>query len=288
MRVVTVHVDRDSVAMGDDVVSHARTVELAAGTPLSELLDAVHPEIRAPGWSWVASVDRRVSAVWSVDHGVRLLVPDEPVGAGEVEVHFRYFVQIDPQWLHARLAAGARPDRSALEAEYAPVAHERREAELRRREREVAERYLSEECLSALTRLGASIELHADTLCRFTLAGERWTVARADTMTQVYVPGHGSGPVASLRPRRAAEVWLVAAVGAAVRERLGMSPVPEHEPRPGPELTRAPTMWSATGPLTVQVRDAWALAVHRFAQGRTVAEVVEALGLPPRAEAPRG
>ena len=119
---VLVDLDRDSVAMGDDMSSHARRLSFPGGTRLADLLEATHPEIENRGWSWVAVVDGTVSAVWSVDHGVRLLVRNRRLraAASPIPVVFRYFLQLDPQWLHGRLAADAAANRDALSVESAP------------------------------------------------------------------------------------------------------------------------------------------------------------------------
>lgn len=269
-------VDRDSVAAGDDALSHQRVAERSAGLLLSALLESVSPEIRASGWSWVVRVDGEVVAVWSVDHGVQLLGPDRVVPAGEVEVFFAYFLQIDPAWLFRRLAEGARPHRATLVEEYAPTARVRREEELRRREREIAERLLGEDCVDALVAFGATIDLHCDTTCRFDHGGERWAVARADTMTQVFAPDR-RGPTVSVRPAHLAEAWLVAALGSRLREGQGLSPYPAHEPHPLPGLELRHGRWSLSGRVTVQVQDGWAIEALRFAHGRSPAEVSAAL-----------
>lgn len=134
---IELSVDRDSVAMGDDAMSHAKTATLPRSGLLSDAIEQCSPEIKAKGWSWVAVVDGEVTAVWSVDHGVQLLVEDRKLMRGPVDVHFRCFVQIDPCWLFDCLAQGARANRRELEREYAPIARERYEAELRRRKREI-------------------------------------------------------------------------------------------------------------------------------------------------------
>lgn len=270
-RKVRVRVDRESVAAGDDVMSHQREVERPAGLSLSALLESVAPEIRAEGWSWVVRVDRETVGVWSVDHGVRLLVPDRVVPAGELEVFFAYFLQIDPAWLFRRLADGARPHRATLVEEYAPIAQVRREEELRRREREIPARLLTPECVQAVVSFGATIDLHCDTTCRLLLGGERWTVARADTMTQVFAPDR-RGPTLSARPAHVAEAWLVAALGARWREARGLPAYPVHEPHPLPGLALRHGRWNLSGPRAVQVQDGWAVDALRFAHGRTVAE----------------
>lgn len=93
---IELYVDRDSVAMGDDVRSHTAKLTVPRDILLSSALQTALPEIRAEGWSWVVVADGEVSAVWSVDHGIRLLVSDREVTDGPVDVYFRYFVQIDP------------------------------------------------------------------------------------------------------------------------------------------------------------------------------------------------
>lgn len=118
-RTVRLDLNRDSVAMGDDMESHAKSVTVPRGTLLSKALGDYRPEIQVQGWSWVAVVDDEVSAVWSVDHGVQLLVPDRKLTRGPIAVFFRYFVQIDPAWLHERLASGEPANRPALEKAWA-------------------------------------------------------------------------------------------------------------------------------------------------------------------------
>ncbi|WP_440709198.1 hypothetical protein [Herbiconiux sp. YIM B11900] len=268
------------------MASHAYRRSFRSGTRLAGVLEATHPEIHSRGWSWVAVVDGTVSAVWSVDLGVRLLVDNRRLraGASPLPVVFRYFVQIDPQWLHERLAAGAPADRDALSAEYAPIAAERLEQEQRRREREVPERLLSAVCIEALERLGARIDLHSDTRCRFDAHGERWIVVRSDTMTLVH-HGENPGPIASLRPRAFAEVWLASAVGARGREKDGLPPLPSPVPDQGPPLRSMTSWppgrerWSATGDdgFVAQLSGEDAVAWYRFAFGRTLDEIVEAL-----------
>lgn len=65
---VEVHVDRESVAAGDDVVSHTAVVRVRRGTRLSAIIEQVSPDVRVAGWSWVVKVDGVTAAVWSVDH----------------------------------------------------------------------------------------------------------------------------------------------------------------------------------------------------------------------------
>jgi hypothetical protein len=285
---VLVDLDRDSVAMGDDMSSHAYRRSFPDGTRLADLLEATHPEIENRGWSWVAVVDGTVSAVWSVDHGVRLLVRNRRLRAAEspIPVVFRYFLQIDPRWLHERLATGAAANLDALSAEYAPRAAERLEAEQRRREREVPEKLLSAAAVDALVRLGATIDLHSDGRCRFFAAGERWVVVRADSMTLVY-RAETAAPIASLRPRSFAELWLATAVGARGRQERGLPPLP---PSVSTEAPPSETMaswppgtprWSFSGDdgHVAQLSGEDALDWYRFAFGRSLDEIVESLAV---------
>jgi len=257
--------------MGDDAVAHARTMTVPHGTPLSTALEQSSPEIRSPGWSWVVVVDGETAAVWSVDHGIQLLTEDRALTHGPVDIHFRYFVQIDPAWLVDRLAQGAAANRRELEAEYAAVAREKHRAELRRREREIDERFLSRDCVDALRHYGADITLHADIACDFIHEGEAWAVRRADTMFQVF-RGPG-GPIASIRPHALGEAWLVAMVGSRARTATGRSALPDIELLPGLELTRSGGRWMSHGATVVQVRSDHQADAARLAYGRTVAEV---------------
>ncbi|PCE13740.1 hypothetical protein AUC47_08055 [Microbacterium sp. SZ1] len=272
-RSLELRVDRDSVAMGDDVVSHAGVLSVPRGTLLSAAIERCSPEIKAPGWSWVAVVDGMAAAVWSVDHGVHLLVPDRKLSRGPVEVFFRYFAQIDPVWLFDRLARGERPDRRALEEQYAPIARERYRAELRRRERELDGRLLSTACVEALRHYGAEFTLHADVACEFTHDADAWVVRRADTMFQVF--RGGGGPIASLRPHAFGEAWLVGMLGAAVRAAEGWEALPDAHVSPDLELTRSGGRWTSRGPTVVQVHSELAASVAQLAHGRSVSQMLE-------------
>lgn len=272
---ITVDVDRDSVAMGDDVESHRWELRVEDGTLLSAMLEAATPDIRSRGWSWVAIVNGETSAVWSVDHGVRLLVDDRRLTTDDVEceVYFQYFLQIEPEWLYQRLRAGARADRDPLVREYAPIAEEKYELELRRRERELADRLLSAECIAALEALGATVDLHADRVCRFDFQGERWTVERSDSMTIVSYPDPRGRTRASLRPAGFAECWTVAAVVARVRVARGLPRLPDVELHSSPNLRQTGNRWMTSGPITVVLTDEDAVACFRLAIGRTVPEI---------------
>ena len=281
-----IEVDRDSVAMGDDVASHAHSLLVEPCTALSVVLAAAAPEIRSRGWSWVADVDGRVAAVWSADHGVQMLVGDGPVTADDVpcRIHYRYFLQIDPAWLHRRLAEGAAADRGALEREYRPIGDRRREEDERRRERDSATRYLTGECTAALRGFGAEFDLHNDRMARFDLVGSMWRVQRADTMTMTF---DGANQVlSSIRPVGVAECWLVAAVGMRMRQVQGLTPVPNDPRLPVPELrpmgsgVAGSPRWTTRGTRgdpVVQLTGDEAVRAYRLSANRSIDEVVSLL-----------
>lgn len=272
-------VDRDSVAMGDDVESHAYEMVLPCGTSISEAVDLASPSVGAPGWSWIAVLGGTPVAVWSMDGGARLLVADAPFGPprGEIDLFFRYFVQIDPEWLYWELRNGAAPDRRALEEAFAGHAARRREVADRAREASTTERLLGEECVAVLTRLGVVFDLHHDRLCRFDFVGTSWRIERLDTMTRVTMGGgHATG---SFRPSSWAEKWLVAAIGARLRLMAGREPLPAFDLRPAAELTPQRYMWSITGPDTIQVSDGSGLLLYHFVAGRSLVEILTELDL---------
>ncbi|MGM7697048.1 hypothetical protein [Microbacterium sp. A84] len=263
--------------------SHAHQVTVASGTRLSALLGRASPGIRQHGWSWVAVADGRVAAVWSVDHGVQLLVPDSRVTSkgGPHSVHFRYFLQIDPAWLHRRLIEGAVPNLKSLEREYQPLARVAWEQEQRRRENELPDRLLTAECTSALQSFGAQIDLHNDRTIRFNLFGTQWTASGSDTMIQIH-SGEG-GPAASIRPSTFAECWLVAAVGAEMRISRDIPRLPHFQPLPAPRLKPMTSWppgvqrWTTNGNLIAQLSGADAVSYFRIAVGRSIAEIAELL-----------
>ncbi|MFJ3956871.1 hypothetical protein [Arthrobacter sp. NPDC090010] len=291
---ITVTIDRDSVHMGDDMRSHAREIRVEEGTSLSALLGEAAPEIQLAGWAWAAIVHGEPIAVWSLDHGVQLLVEDKYVTAarGPHGIHFRYVPGIEPGWLHRRLTEGSPADWDALERDYRPIAQASWEQEQRRLEQENPERLLTSECVAALHSLGGVGDLHNRRMYRFTLFGESWSVQRSDTMTLVY--RGGGAPIASLRPADFAESWLVAAVAATWRIRNGLPPLPRFAPHPAPELQPLaglpgdPPRWTTHGPLTVILADDAAVACFRIAVGRSVRDVLATTMPQPPAQQPSG
>lgn len=278
-----IEVDRDSVAMGDDVFSHARRLAVTPGTLLSAVLDASAPEIRSRGWSWVADVDGRVAAVWSVDHGVQMLVDDAPVTVENAprRIHYRYFLQMDPAWLHRRLAEGAAANRPALELEYRPIGDRRRDDEERRRERESPTRLLTVDCTAALRGFGVEFDVHNDRMARFDLFGSSWRIQRSDTMTMTF--DESNRVMSSIRPVEVAECWLVAAAGQRMRQFRGLRPVPDAPRLPAPDLkpmaagVSGKARWTTRGEPVVQLTGDDAVRAYRLSAGRSLPEIVAVL-----------
>jgi hypothetical protein len=288
---VLLTVDRDSVAMGDDAVSHRRTVEVPDDATVVELLRLAPPDLAAPDtWTWVCHWNGVPFAVHSSGRGTRVwderyrTVADLPTGPGEPELFHAYWTQVDSDWLLERLRAGEPLDRRTLEAQWAPIAAVRRERELRERERSVAARLLDAETVAALERFGAVVDLHTDTVCRFLVGDGRWVARRIDSMTLVDDPRGRRG---SLRPVAVAQVWLVAALA---REREGYEAFTE--PLVPSEVRASPGLWSVTR--TVEARQELGqqqrvedVEWFRKVLGRSVGDVVAAYGKPPVPAAPR-
>jgi len=115
-----VRVDRDSVAMGDDIHPHDETIELPDGTPLADVVaDLLErrflASIAGGRATWILVADRPLAVVAQQWDEPRFLVdgsrPIRSFGAGDVSLRFRYWKQHDPDAVFAELAAGREPER---------------------------------------------------------------------------------------------------------------------------------------------------------------------------------
>lgn len=116
-------VDRTSVAAGDDAVPHVMTIDVPPSRPLAEVvtdLVAKHylASIAGGRATWIlVSGDRRPLAVLAQQWPEpRYLVdPGRPISsfgtANGVSLLFRYWLQHDPDFVFAELAAGREPPR---------------------------------------------------------------------------------------------------------------------------------------------------------------------------------
>ncbi|MGF3054175.1 hypothetical protein ACQUSY_09500 [Microbacterium sp. YY-03] len=115
---ITLHLDRDDVAMGDSMPKRVAK-EAPAGILVSAAIAKYSITVGGPDWVWVALVDGEVAAVWSTGEGVKLLVPDRKLEHGPVEIFYRYFTQMDATWLYNQLASGTPANRWDLRQAYA-------------------------------------------------------------------------------------------------------------------------------------------------------------------------
>ena len=239
-------VDRDSVAMGDDVEGHQRTVEVPDDLTVEELLRTVTPDVCVNGGStWICcwnDVPFAVhSSAWGTgrvwDQSYRTLADlpagepvdgpvdapvdgpadepaDAPVDAPADErtprlVH-RYWQQMDPDWLLAQLRAGHPLDRQALQARWEVLAEERAVATLRAHEPFAVTRLLDLATVHVLTALGARVDVHTEDVCRLFVGPQVWTVQRSRPVTWILTPGGVRG---ELHVRELLPQWLTARIG---------------------------------------------------------------------------
>lgn len=194
-----IEVDRDSVAMGDDVEPHVREVVVDAGWTLTELLSRVRPDVSVSGGStWVCEWAGEPVAVWSSSWGTGRpwvsdlqTVADLPWSERPV-LFFRYFTQVDPDWLLAQLAGGTAPTRAAVQPLWEPVRQAREDEQWRQRAADLPGRLLSRAAVRVLERLGALVEVHADAYCLLVLQGQSWRLRRTGGRVHVTRPGSPS------------------------------------------------------------------------------------------------
>ncbi|RKN40142.1 hypothetical protein [Streptomyces hoynatensis] len=117
-----VRVDRSSVAMGDDALPHAETLDVPPGASLAEVVDGIVAghflaTIAGGRATWVLVADRPLAVLAQQWDEPRYLVDAaRPIGSfaaadGEVSLLFRYWKQRDPAHVFAELAAGRTPAR---------------------------------------------------------------------------------------------------------------------------------------------------------------------------------
>ena len=301
-REVRVIVDRDSVAMSDDVESHERSVEVAETATLAELFAVAAPRVSVSGGStWVSSWNGTPFAVWTArwdgprtwDDRFRA-VADLPSGpapsdGGTARLHHAYWLQVDADWLLGRLRAGEPLDRRRLSEQWAPLAAQRCETAVRERERTHPGRLVDPDTVAVLESLGARVDAHTDRLFRFTVPAldptGLWRAERHDTMTLVRTP---AGRCGSFRPTALAQTWLVALVGAAVSGRgADALPLPgvESALRAGPGLTTV-TRTVGDRQELAQLPDEEHAAWFRRTLARSAAEVAAAYAPPPPVATP--
>jgi hypothetical protein len=117
-----IRVDRDSVAMGDDALPHAETIELPPETSLADVVAHLRERnflamIAGGEATWILMADRPLAVVAQQWDEPRFLVASSrPIGSlgtdgAGVSLMFRYWKQHDPDRVFEELAAGRRPER---------------------------------------------------------------------------------------------------------------------------------------------------------------------------------
>jgi hypothetical protein len=108
---VLLHVDRDSVAAGDDDDPHALSIEIDAAMPMASVLtrlndDKYLPQIYGGEATWVVRSERRGRALaviaqqWAKP---KLLVVSDEIARTTTTLFFEYLAQRDPSEVYAEL-----------------------------------------------------------------------------------------------------------------------------------------------------------------------------------------
>ncbi|MCC3765919.1 hypothetical protein K3N28_22935 [Glycomyces sp. TRM65418] len=109
-----INVDRSSVAMGDDVYPHAKTIDLPESSTIAEAVASLRqrrflPHIAGGRATWVLEVNGAPAAVIAQQWAEPKFAVDPFASlrsfGNEVSLMFRYRAQIDPDDLYDTLAA---------------------------------------------------------------------------------------------------------------------------------------------------------------------------------------
>jgi hypothetical protein len=115
-----IHVDRTSVAMGDDAYPHDETVEMPESSTIGEVVAYLRQrkylaQIAGGRATWILEVDGEPAAVVAQEWAEpRFLVDSsDPISSfgDEVSLLFKYWAQRDPGEVFDALAAGEKPAR---------------------------------------------------------------------------------------------------------------------------------------------------------------------------------
>jgi hypothetical protein len=238
---VRVHFDRDSVAMGDDMYSHARDLDLSAATPIDSVVRMAELASIAGGKAcWVIAVGPRRGtpvAVWAQQWSrARLLDPaaatvGDLASDGRLDVYFEYFTQLDPDRIFELLRSGI-VDRGDLRTAYYAALSDNRVAAEVVRAASTRDRLLPADAIAALERMGVTIRAHSDVALFATAADRDYEMLRDDhDGPMIYVhcprPEYGSNRWLSWlsHPDDAARM-LLGQVGEHAREVAGLEPFP--------------------------------------------------------------
>lgn len=254
-------VDRDSVAMGDDVEPHARVLDVPGETTLGAFLAHLSPDVSVSGpAAWVVRLGGRDGDwVGMYDGQMRVLRDaDRTLADLRVErVHFDYWAAAPAELLLESLAGGRLPDRTALQHEGWRRQWQAEEERAIERAATSRRRLLSPEAVAAVGALGGRIVVHAPAYCRLEAADRTSYVVRGDAHASRLSAVDAAGdqhPLATFRPPGPlVETTLVARLGAAWRATRGLAPVVA--PRHRTEVRRSGGIWSWTFTERGEVRE---------------------------------
>lgn len=271
---VTVQVDRDSVAMGDDAVSHARVLSVPGSTTLGALLAEVGPGVSVAGEaSWVvrAGGDTRRGDDWvgmcSKALGMRVLRGPERTLAsmarnGTVSVFFDYWSIAPGELVLEAMLGGRLPDRDALQQEGRLRHWAAEENAARTLASTSSQRLLGAEVLEALAVLGVRVEVHAPAYARLVAADGQAHVVRTDQFWgRLSMVDHDGSQhqIATTRPAQPLlDAVLVTHLATTWREAQGLEPAepPASTRDTRVEVARTAGIWRASWTERGELREA--------------------------------
>ena len=117
---ITINLNRDSVHSGDDIVSHAKQINIKESATVKDLIEVIRqtnylPQIIGGNATWIIDCLNTPNGVIGVDaqqwSEPKLVIPDGSLVAqltkdGKVNLHFRYWCQSDPEKVYACVIAG--------------------------------------------------------------------------------------------------------------------------------------------------------------------------------------
>ncbi len=249
---VRVTVDRDSVTMGDDAVSHDRVLEVPGETTLGAFLAHMRPGVSVGGGSgtWVVRVDGDWVGMYAEEQMRVLRDADRTLADLQVTtVRFDYWASAPPELLLESLLSGRLPDREAMRQEGYRRHWAAEDATARERAGATTDRLLGPDTVAAVGDLGGRIEVHAPSYCRLVAADGQQYVVRHDgywgRIARVDEAGDQRQLATFQPPGPLAETTLVALLGEAWRAAAGRAPVdpPDAPRRRRPEVQRTGGIW---------------------------------------------
>jgi hypothetical protein len=249
---VQVTVDRDSVAMGDDMAPHQRVVEVRGETTLGAFLAHLSPDVSVAGpATWVVRLGGRDGDWVGMYDGEMRVLRDADRTLADLQVrvvHFDYWAGAPADLLLASLVAGRLPRKDALQREGWRRGWQAEDERARANAETTTRRLLGPETVAAVEALGGRIAVHAPSYCRLVGADGTTYVASADRHWSRLATVDDAGDRHDLGtfrpPGPLADTTLVARLGATWREVHGLAPI--EPPRHRTEVRRTGGIWAWT------------------------------------------